>query len=198
MSALDSLSFDFSGDEAESGGGVPGGWYSTVIEDFRDSERVENAKELVLVVQSGAFKGSKIVETIFDPDNADTPEKAAQATKKIALWARRMGAWDGVPGSAVNWESAIGNKVVVQIETRSWKSKTGEQKEFTGITYAGIFPLDHPKIPEAIRTSLKLGPARQDAGDDAKPTASTNGNKSATASKPAAAAAPKRRSVADL
>lgn len=163
------LDFERTAEEVEAGGGVnQPGWYKATVETVEASGRFEGALLFRFLVTSGTYKGAKLTETLYDPSFAEDVDKADKMKQRLHLFASRLGLWDGQAGrQTVRWPDAVGREVVLEVTGQSWKdATTGEQRSKVGISYGGIYPPDHPKIPETQRKALSLPPARP---KDAKP-----------------------------
>lgn len=168
-SVLDDIDFgDLDGEAVEQGGALDvDGWYRAEL------ERLElNEKQTSLMFRfrctHGPFRGSVSTEFIDLPEWVANDEARDMVARKLACWLHRLGLWDGVKGHKPDMSMpspALGAPVVLHIKTRRWKDKkTGAEKSATGIDFAGVFPLDHPKVPADVRRTLELPAARvQDA-----------------------------------
>lgn len=163
------LEIDFGGtiDELERGGKCTApGWYSAVVEDVarKNDEKID----LVFQVAAGPWKGSCVWESLYLPGYSNDPKKEKNGLKKLGMAAQRLGLWDGQSRPMrANWVEAIGKPVVIEVARRSYTDASGADKEIVGLTFAGIYPPDHPKIPDEVRKRLGLPPARAEKGEDA-------------------------------
>ncbi len=157
--------FDRPANEVEAGGLLTTpGWYVAQVEDVAPSEHIEGALVFKFKVAKGPHKGSVISETLFDPDQAEDTEKAERMKNRVQAFASRLALWSGETGrSTVRWLDAIGKTVVIEVTSQTWKDKlSGEAKSKVGMSFLGIFPPDHPKIPDQHRKALGLPPARKE------------------------------------
>jgi hypothetical protein len=171
MSLTTSFAAKASLDDEESSRGVrEPGFYRAILDEVKESEHSEGAVDFYYRVTMGDYKGSIVRDTLYHPDYARKDSSAPGLARRLRILAGRLGLWDGKPGEAVNvcWLDAIGREVVIQAIEDKYKDKGGVERVNYKPDFAGIFPLDHHEIPEAVRTALALPPARpKDSGSQA-------------------------------
>lgn len=150
-------------DELDHGGRAPDGYHRAKLVSLTDDE--DGNKRLTFEVVSAKAKGAKQTEKLSNPIllDGDKAPKAAARNKTIAT---RLGLVTadmiGRKDALIRWDSAVGREYVIKVETRKMpvRADGGGGGEFTGLAYAGIFPLDHPDIPAAVRVELQLPAAK--------------------------------------
>lgn len=171
--------------EMERGLRVDPGWYLATCTDAYETKNSSFGLEFTLK------NGQKITDFLNDPALAESDAAMRVARQHMIVAAKRLGLIGaGNMGQQVtlDWTDAIGREVVLHVKANNYKDKnTGLQVEGNPkIDFAGIYPLNHPKIPEDVRKQLGLG--SPEVGPSAVPaTVRTNGN-GATTSTPVSSA----------
>src|SRR5262249_59305060 len=120
-------------------------------------------------VLEGKYRGAKIFDRINDPTLATKDNAADMILRRVKLLGSRLGLLKADAcghQKELDFEDAIGQKVVVHVERRKYQDAQGNDKEITSVKFDGIYPLDHEKIPEVVRKELQLPPARKKEGKD--------------------------------
>jgi hypothetical protein len=145
-------------------------WYAVIVHDVGEDPKngavLFEFKVVAGMETQGKYAGSIIFDRLYDPDLADTEQKREMAIRRQKLYASRLGllATDAFGREASgDWMDAMGKSVVVRVERRSYTDSLGEKKEITGVRFDGIYPPDHEKIPDSVRKSLHLPPAKLSA-----------------------------------
>ena len=159
------LDFEGRGSDQMGGGGkcTAPGWYKVVVEHVKRNDRY-GSFDFEFIVTEGVHKGEKIYQSVWLPGGND-PDKDKKAIDRLGIWAERLGIWDGKPTGKIRlaFAEAIGRSVVVKLQSRkSTNKETGEEKEYFDLGWEGVYPPDHPKIPDEVRARLRLPPARQE------------------------------------
>lgn len=167
--------FNFAGETpafVDSGGRLQEGWYRAKLTEVKDNQQ-DGSADLVFTVTVGQFAGQSIDKKVWNPRFSNTPENAKKAAIEAGTTLYRLGLCtkeEIKAGKQIQrpFSDAIGREYVVQAKNRAYKGKDGSDQTATEVCRfpPGIYPLDHPSIPEAVRTALNLGPARQRDADD--------------------------------
>lgn len=153
-------------DEIDNGGRAPDGFYKANLAEVEDDQE-DGAKLFKFKVSEGPYAGVVHTERISNPMMADTPAKAATIIKRAKLFASRLGlVSDSDLGrvSEINFDRAAGVPVVIHLKTNKFTGKDGSQKEFQNLAFDGVYPFDHPDVPQPVRMSLGLPAARARTG----------------------------------
>ncbi len=170
-------------EEAESGGGLNvAGWFRAVVDEAGPSEKHPDSEMLFrFKVATGPHKGSMVSQYLPLPESIADASKAATAGKRLLAFASRLGVWDGVTEDPdVDWDECIGNEVVIQTERNEYKDKEGLLKVTYRLTYIGVYPIDHEKIPADQRAGLGLLPISMKDGAAHAPMKKAAGKKKGT------------------
>lgn len=148
---------------------VPAGWYRATCDDhFEDTKGEGGEYVLEFSVQAGAYAGKKLFYRFRDPASITGDSKKGKteaerqkiAKARIGMLAARFGLVSpdqlGKPGARIDFDKTVGREMVLQVTDQP----TEGGGTFTGVAYAGVFPLDHEKIPDKVRKELSLPPAR--------------------------------------
>lgn len=129
------------------------GWYKAVLADVVQNDE-KYRFELVFTINHGGCANQKQTYFLSFPSHADNPDKAIQRVKMIAARLGLLTADDAGKAKTLNFLDAMGQEVFLQVETSPGKDG---KKDFTGIAYSGIFPLNHPldKLPKSFPDALK-------------------------------------------
>lgn len=184
MGVLDDIDFgDLDGEAVEQGGVLDtDGWYRAELERLELNEK-QTSLMFRFRVTDGPFKGCVSTEFIDLPEWVANDEARDTVTRKLGNWLHRIGLWDGIKGHKPDLSmpsAAVGTELVIHIKTRRWKDKkTGVDRQATGIDFAGVFPLDHPRIPADVRRALALPEARKEGaiGQQQSPGAGGSGQR---------------------
>lgn len=140
------------------------GWYQAVVTDISEDSKTAGVVVFTFEVTHGPHKGSKVFDRLWPPDLAEDADKAEKSRRRAGLYASRLGLLEGRAGEArkIDWEEALDREVVLQVEVNRYKDKETDQWVTNGVKldYAGVYPPDHPKIPDDIRKALGLPKAR--------------------------------------
>jgi len=180
-------------DEAalENKGRLPSGYYQAEVMDCYPDQKDQTGIKVIYKITAGPFAGREVPDTIWNYENSDTDDKKKHALNRMLLVLKRLGARD--PQSThINLRLAIGKHVVIQLgrkkepfcescrevvtraegdRSRTCPTCGGKLKwvekddEYANVQYEGVYPLDHPKIPDEVRVALDL-PAANAAADD--------------------------------
>lgn len=151
---------DFTSDTKETleKAGPGPGWYLTELA----AETYDPQKgRLVLQFKVLAPIGIGLIhrEFISNPAMSSTQEERERATRKVKTFGMRMGLTEaGVYGhkAKINFANAVGKRFVLNLEPGKDKS-TGVRTEEAGVWCDWApYPLDHQKIPAAVRQQLGL------------------------------------------
>lgn len=182
------------------GRSVEAGWYKCVLDDvYDDSKNGDTVCEWK--VMEGKYRDAKIFDRLRDPALATEGKHAEMSLRRIKVVASRLGLikTDAYGQQAdIDFMDAIGQEAVLQVKHRKYKDKDGNEQEIDGVDFAGVYPLDHEKIPADVRKALGLPPAKTGDGPGGKPSAKTAAANNGPARPPAAAAAPATVNVDDL
>lgn len=172
-----SWDLDFRGDNIEAleaGGRLPPGFYVAKVDNFAEDQK-DGAGVFTFLVSAGPFAGQKTEAKLFNPKFADTAERAANAVRRAKVWAARLGlvgADDLTKIVPLDFRKAVNHNCVLKMETDSYEDRSGVKRETVKVGYMGVYPLDHPDIPEDFRMAMNLGPARPRKPGDGKAAAS--------------------------
>lgn len=176
---------DFTGvdPDAVDGGNVSRpGWYKAVVLDVGDDPKRDGVTLWTFKVLEGPFKGGLIYDRLYDPIMAEDTAKAEISTKRLAVYARRLGLWDGEQKKPrINWADALEQEVVLHLTSRKYKDRDGVEKETTNVEFAGIYPPDHPQIPHDA-----FAPGGGNPPPGKKPSGSARATSRTAAKEPAA------------
>lgn len=174
----------------DSGGKLGKGWYLTKLTDHYEDSTKAGEYVFEFTVAAGPFLGEKAWYRFDDPDTVEEKHQKT-AEKRINMLGCRFGQIksgdEGKSDVNLDFGAAIDREFVIQVE--EWTKTDPVTKEVlkrgTQIAWAGIYPLDHEKIPDAVRAELKLPPARAKSTDDgaAAGTATTPAPNGSRASK---------------
>lgn len=193
------FALDFSSDDdldkIDRGNSVEPGWYRAVLTDTSEDKNGNQSMEWT--VKGGASDGSKVFDTLVNPSNPETEKGQKFCAQRAKLYASRLGLLKGeeLGQSSVelDWMQAIGGEYVLNLALDSYSDQQGNKREKVKPKFDGVFPLDHEKIPDAVRKALSLPPARKKGG--APPTA---GNTTPAAPPAASQAAPTAGAVPEV
>ena len=185
------LPFDgVSEDELESGGKIPAGWYRAICTDFYANQK-DSGWKAIFKITRGAYSNREVHLTLFDHTESEDQEKGAKVLAKNLLIFGRLGARQPETGK-INLRAAHNKECVIHLELKKvrWCEGCGisypkangrkcencggtfefrpDEDSFANITYDGVFPIDHAKIPKDARIDLDLGPAAG-SGETAEP-----------------------------
>lgn len=183
---------DRSGADLEAGGGVnQPGWYRARVDRCGQDQNTGNLF-FQFIVTEGPYQGSRITEYLNNPATQGSDAAQQTATNRMGGWFQRLGLWDGKKPAPRKWhpEAAIGRDVVLHLANENYIDKKGNEVNKVRVSFMGVFPPDHPKIPDDQRKKLKLPAAR---AVDAAP-----GNGSAHTVATATPAAPVQDNYGDL
>lgn len=182
-------------EDEESARGVRApGFYRCILDEVKENDKIAGAVDFFYRVVMGDYKGSIIRDTVHDPNHAKKDTSVDGLQKRIRILAGRLGLWDGKPGEAVEvcWPDAVGREVVIKAVEDKYKGTDGVERTSYKPEFAGVYPLDHHEIPEAVRAPLNLPPAKPKdktpAGGKASGTQQQAGTSAAASSRPAPAA----------
>lgn len=170
------LAEDQSVESMDSGGKLSTGWYRTKLTDHYEDNTKPGQYVFEFTVDAGPFRGEKAWYRFDDPDTVEEEDKRKTAEKRIKMLGCRFGQIkpgdEGRSDVNLDFGAALDREFVIQIE--EWKQTDPSTKEVTKrgtqIAWAGIYPLDHEKIPDNVRAELKLPPARAKGSDAAAGT----------------------------
>ena len=174
---LDLRNYD-DADAAEQGDRIPAGYYLAEVADHFEDTKSEypGSYKYQLVLDDSAGKvlaGRKLFFGYSDPSNIDDEKKKSNAMTRCRMLASRLNliAADGYGKQArVNFDNAVGQKVVIRVVRKP--DKKDPTKVWSEVDYDGVYPLDHPDIPDADRKRLNLPPARPKGAKGSPSTAS--------------------------
>ena len=153
-----SFDIDFTGDTPETMdvSRADPGWYRArcVKQKFNVERR---AQELHFQITGPTFKGCLHIESLMDPANASTENAFRVFVNKAKSFSKRLGVvTDADAGKKVSpsWDKAIGAEVVLNLVDGSYE-KEGKRHQKVECDWAP-YPLDHDKIPPAVRIRLGL------------------------------------------
>jgi hypothetical protein len=141
---------------------VPVGWYRAQCVDHYEDAKAEDGGQYVLEfdIQGGLYAGKKLFYRFKDPAIVDDEKGKKTARSRVSMLAARFGLITqdqlGKPGVPIDFDKSIGREVVLQVT----EQKTQNGGTFIGLAYAGIYPLDHEKIPDNVRKDLNLPASR--------------------------------------
>lgn len=148
------------------------GWYRAILQNIAE-EPDKGFWEFIYHVTAGPWSGSTIKDQVWKPEQSADTDKAETATKRIKLILKRLGVWDGNPVSKpFDLVECVGRECFVKLVDDSYTSKkTGLLVKTVKVEWAGVYGLDHEKVPEEIRnpgsagsTSARGTGARRTAG----------------------------------
>ena len=159
--------------------GLPPGWYQAMVMDVSIDEKSKGAVVLKFEVTAGPLKGRAITEKLWNPKHANTSEAAEMSKRRRALFVKRLGLVAesdfGKPGVSVEWDNAIGKTFAIEVKERKYTDKDGNSKVSRNIDFAGVYPLEHEKVPEHLRHGVDSNPAAAVATEDARKTSAATG-----------------------
>lgn len=156
---------DQTAESIETGNRVEAGWKRLKIEDVYEDRQKETIK-FKMKVTIGEDEGKALIESLTHPSQAQDSQGANFARQRRNLFAKRLGLIppESYGGHApVNWLDAIGLEVVGRVAHREGektnpvtgkREKTGQT--FVSLTFDGIYPFHHEKIPADVRKELQL------------------------------------------
>ena len=170
---LDLTKFD-NQDDLEQGDKVPPGWYPARLTDHYEDQKNEGLYvfEYTLADACGAFGGKKMFQRINDPRSTDDPKKAATYMNRARALASRLGlvSTDALGRQTqAEFDQAIDSDVVVKIVNRP--DRDDPNKVWNEIDYLGVYPPNHPDVPDDERKRWGLPAARPKTGAGAKAAA---------------------------
>jgi hypothetical protein len=133
------------------------GWYRAKLDKLWDDEK-DGKTCLRFQVTAGPFNGSFITWKLGNPELAGTIGKQIKAYERLKALGKRLGTiYKDEQGRAAlrDWQTALGGAYVIKVEEREYEKEDGGKGQAVEMAYLGVYPLDHPEIPAAIR--LKLG-----------------------------------------
>lgn len=140
------------------------GWHKAKI---TDTDQDDNGTEVLkLTIVGGPSDGCQLTFKMKNPEGCDDEKTSRAAASRMEAIASRLGliteADLGNPAFQLQFAKAMYKEVVAEVENHAFPdSKTGQMRNGTQLTYLGIYPLDHEKIPDAVRKSMGLPPARK-------------------------------------
>lgn len=165
-------------DQEEKGsGGLPAGWYPARVADAYEDHKNPGTLVMEFTIADGPHRGRKHTERLFSPLNADNEDKAKTASRRMGVFAVRLGL---LPRNATgnvrpDWSRAVGQDVVLHIVRRKYKDKNDNEKEVSNIDFAGLFMPGDERIPEAARGRANSGAAAPGSSGSNPPPSSNNG-----------------------
>lgn len=193
---------DFTGydaDKVERGDSLAAGWYKVQVCDVYSDRKNQDAIVFEMQVIEGPDTGTKLFDRLNNPDSAETDNGRRFAAQRKRLFAKRLGlvAEFGAP-RPVNWLDAIGREIFVQVKERTYKDRNGEEKTVTGVDYAGVYPLDHDKVPEEVRNNYQTPDGMSGPAASTPPKPRPAGSNGAANSKPAATKPARQKGLDDI
>lgn len=152
----------------EAGGRAAEGYYKARGKSAKANQQ-NGAMDLEWVISEGPFAGVSVDKQLWNPKFSDTPEKSRQAMQHAKSIAKRCGLITDeqakAPGMVpVDWEKIAGVERVIHVKKRTYAKRDGSAGEVTEIAYMGIYPFDHPDIPDDFRKEHpEIGAARPGA-----------------------------------
>jgi hypothetical protein len=150
------------------------GWYRAVLEDVYDDSKSGKTVLEGSVTAPASWKGQKLFDRVSDPSAATSDNAAAMMLRRIKLLAKRLGLIRPEHENHqidLDFMDAIGGELVVEYVHRRYRDEGGNWQTSAEVAFDGVYPLDHPKIPENARKALELPPARAEAGVASPPQA---------------------------
>lgn len=148
---------------------VPAGWYRARVAEV-DTDANSGNLFLHFQITAGPFKGKKIKETLWNPENADSEDKSANSRKKKLLFATRLGLITAAdkqkrdPHFRIVWDNALGVEVWIKVEQRTFDRKdkvtgkpTGEKGTSNQLTFDGVYPINDERVPQDVRLGTATG-----------------------------------------
>lgn len=135
------------------------GWYFATLEkeEVRDKD---GAAVLTFKISGPLSKGKTVQKVMNDPSLAKTDEKAkslAEYVRRVAMRMQLLTEADaGKPSIDVDFAKAVGKPFVIEMEPHSYENEKGQTVHTAQMSYIGMFPLDHDKIPVAVREALGM------------------------------------------
>jgi hypothetical protein len=164
------FTIDLAGDKVENldrGRNADPGWYRAVLEDAYDDAKSGRTVLEWSVMAPGTWKGQKLFDRVSDPSTASSDSAAAITLRRIKLLGKRLGLIRPEHENHqidLDFLDAIGGEFVVEYVHRRYQDEGGNWQTSAEVAFDGVYPLDHPKIPENVRKALELPPARAEAG----------------------------------
>jgi hypothetical protein len=155
-------------DTLDRGRDVEPGWYKCALEDVFDDTK-SGATVFEHRILEGKYKNARIFDRINDPALATKDNAADVIMRRVKLLAVRLGLLKADAcgqQKELDFVDAIGSTVVVHVEHRKYQDAQGNNKEITSVKFDGVYPLDHEKIPEAVRKALGLPAAKVKGGEE--------------------------------
>ncbi len=139
--------------EVDSGGLVPLGYHHCTVDDVSELDDSPGSFRFKYKVVHGPAAGRMVQDTLWNPANSATSEKARNTTKRWAIFAKRLRLQKDLTSGKLNLNmlEAVGRDCVIQV---IHKTET-DGRVFANIPFAGIFPLGHDDIPEKQRCKCK-------------------------------------------
>lgn len=147
------------------------GWYRAVVQDITE-EAEKGYWEFIYQVTDGAWTGSVIKDKVWKPESAADTEKAEMSLKRIKLILKRLGVWDGnAVSKKFSLADCIGRECWLKMSERFYQDKkTSSMVKTTDVEWAGVYGIDHEKVPVEVRnpgsapnTSARASSARKSA-----------------------------------
>lgn len=166
---------DFTGDKEEDLDRIDPlpGWYRATVAAIEDDDK-SGAQVVHYKITGPAFAGAVIYEKVWNPENAETEEKAAKTmarAKKVMSRLGLVGKDDLGREKVIKWDACIGREMVLQVIDDSYEGKDGKKVAKVSCGYLGMFPTDHASIPPAVRVQLGLPLLAGQTVEEAKKTA---------------------------
>lgn len=170
---------------------VDPGWYFATLTGVKYREK-DNAALLTFTISGPLAMGKLVGKTLGDGTINPDREKGKKQWAQARVVAMRLGLLTvndaGKEDLGLDFEKAIGWNGVVEMEPHSFEGEGGKLIHTSQMGYPGMYPLNHEKIPVAVREALGMPLlAGQVPSSAPKPETAKKGKEKAA---PAAAAAP--------
>ncbi len=176
--------------DLENRGRLPSGWYRATVTDAYPNQK-EGGSKIEYTISLGAYKGRQILDTLFDHTRSEDEKMAKDTLSRNLLVLKRLGCREE-NSQKCNLRLAMGKDVVIHLEHKKmpWCKNCNESpvraagdrsrkcpgcggqlkwvedtETFTNITFDGVYPITHPKIPAEVRAELQLPPPVEEGGD---------------------------------
>jgi hypothetical protein len=143
---------------------APKGSYWTKLADATEDSKT-GSMVLEFSILHGPCKDLSVTEKLQNSEFATDETKAKNIATKAKKWIGRLGAIskadEGKADVEPDFIRCIESEYILQLETREFTNEKGEKKQFTGCTYLGIWPLDHPDIPADVVAEVEAAAGKK-------------------------------------
>lgn len=174
---------DMGTDDLDAGGSVIPGYYRAIVAETKDNQFTPGNVDVEFHVTHGPFKGSRVWDTIIDPNNSRDTDAAKRCKQRLAMYLTRSGLFtkEDLAGKQIepDWSELVGKECFIKVvEDNYEKSETDgtkTRKQRMKPAFDGFYALDDERVPEDVRkkngVTAKPKPKDGDQGDAGKTAA---------------------------